>query len=309
MINKSRNLENKKTSSSDKAQPDDSLNHPASPDSFQSSDDNVSVNNQESPTNEGSATDLKQPQETLPEKPVEEPGNEMPENVITPDTQLPEIPEITSEIEEKTPDIQFRIDNLENLITSQFECLLKEFETKIKYDRFKETQITRLHNELQTYKSDLLTQAIRPFIRGIISLYDDISKITESLGQQEKHTDNLEPFFNSMEGFKDSIEILLNHNGIKKYQEPGDIYNPKRQIAVYTELTTNPDEVGKVIRHLRPGFEQGNTIIQLERVVVLALDKNIKTEETPAQSDKNEEEVTNSSEEIKTNGNKEGTNG
>src|SRR5436190_1549674 len=48
---------------------------------------------------------------------------------------------------------------LEDLFTMGLAEILKAFQDKLAFDQFKEDQITRLHDELQGYKSDLLAKA------------------------------------------------------------------------------------------------------------------------------------------------------
>lgn len=281
MINQEHDNNGEKTPGYKDAHSEKSLEDSAPEDSCRNTEDKVSLDNQESIQDEMSSTDVNREQNN--ELDV---LNEKPESEITADISL-EYQEIQTQDSVSAGDtvyeIQSGLERLEKAVTSLIGQLKNEFESKIKYDRFKENQISNLHNELQEYKSDLLAKVTHPLIRGMIRIYDNISKNIESFRSGEISAGESEKFFNAMEGFKESIEILLNQNGVSLYAEPGDTFNPNRQTAVKIELTDIPEDVGKITRRVLPGFEQGKTIIQLERVVVFALDKADKTK-TPAPS-------------------------
>lgn len=208
--------------------------------------------------------------ETSNDKPAQIINAAEPQPVVIP---VKESPEDVAAIETTPSEIQTRLREIEDKITSGFSRILDKFEQKIKYDQSKEDLIARLHGELQTYKSDLLTRATHPFVRGMIRLYDDISKTVESLQKKEDSTPDSGMFYDAAKGFQETIEILLNQNGIYLFRETGETFNPRRQTAIDTQPTENPDEVGKVCRHLRPGWEQNGKVIEAEKVYVLVLEK------------------------------------
>jgi hypothetical protein len=58
------------------------------------------------------------------------------------------------------------------------------FEAKIAYDSFKEKHIDRLHEELQSYKADILKTLTKPFIDGLIKMRYDVDRALRGLRKQ-----------------------------------------------------------------------------------------------------------------------------
>ncbi|GEM_PF-1885461 len=165
------------------------------------------------------------------------------------------------------------VDSHKKIVDECFGKLLEAFEEKLKYDRFKEDQISRLHEELQSYKNDILSRITRPYVNSLIRLHDDIGKTLEALRKKDHSTLTPEKFFEVIEGFQEDVEIHLSHNGVEAFRDSGEDFDPKRQTLVSTELTDDPSKVEKIARRTRPGFEQNGLIVQKERVVVFAAAK------------------------------------
>jgi molecular chaperone GrpE len=160
---------------------------------------------------------------------------------------------------------------LESSLVKSVQEILDAFQEKLAFDRFKEDQITRLHSELQDYKSDLIVKTSRPLINGIIRLHDDIGRIVDALEKRDPADLTPDRFFKLIDGFKQDLELLLNQNDVETYAEAGDIFEPHRQKALMTVPTTDTAVVGRIAARLRLGFEQGGAILQKERVAVYAL--------------------------------------
>jgi len=139
---------------------------------------------------------------------------------------------------------------------------------KLTYDRFKEEQISRLHEELQSFKSDLISKPARQLLQGLIRLHDDLGKMATALRQRPAEELTPERFFQQFADFQDDIELLLGQNGVEPFETSGDSFEPRRQTVLRTITTEDPDRVGQVAEHLRPGFEQGEALLQKERVAV-----------------------------------------
>jgi len=163
------------------------------------------------------------------------------------------------------------IQHLEQILESGISQVLNAFEQKIAFDAAKQQQIDRLHAELQEYRTDLIAKTNRPLVNGLIRLHDNIGRLIEGL--KSKPTEQLEPdrFFKAIGGIQDDIEILLDQNGIAAFTEPVETFQPRRQRAIKNIPTTDDKRVGKIAERLRPGFEQGDEIIQKERVSVYVL--------------------------------------
>jgi molecular chaperone GrpE (heat shock protein) len=166
------------------------------------------------------------------------------------------------------------VQQLEQKLEAGLSQVLNAFEQKIAFDATKQQQIDRLHAELQEYRTDLIAKTKRPLVNGLIRLHDDIGRLLEGL--KSKPLEQLEPeqFLKAIGGIQEDIEILLDQNGVTAFRESTEEFQPRRQRAVKNQPTTDEKLVGQIIERLKPGFEQGNEIIQKERVSVYVFDKN-----------------------------------
>jgi molecular chaperone GrpE len=159
---------------------------------------------------------------------------------------------------------------LETALVAGFADVLQEFRDKLALDRFKEEQITRLHDELQDYRSDLISRTARQILQGLIRLHDDLGKVTASLRQRPAEELTPELFFKQLEGFQDDVELLLGQHEVEKFEIPREEFDPRRQTSVKTLYTEDSTQVGRIAERVRSGFQQGETLLQKERVAVYA---------------------------------------
>ena len=159
-------------------------------------------------------------------------------------------------------------ERLEDSVAAGFERVLAVFENKLAYDGFKERQIDTLHAELQGYRDDLVAKAARPLVQGMLRLHDDVGRVLSSLRKKDPAELTAERFFRAIEGFREDLEIVLDHHGVEAYSEPGDAYVPQRQRTLETVATSDPERAGQVAHRLRPGFEHGGEILRKEQVAV-----------------------------------------
>lgn len=196
-------------------------------------------------------------------------------NECPPDAEpLGEDPTIPPEADPGTtcpaPDLDLAgaLNQLQETVTGGFAELLQQFREKLTYDRFKEEQIARLHEELQAYKSDLVSKPARQLVQGLIRLHDDLGKVATALRQKPAAELTPERFFQQFADFQDDLELLLGQNGVERFQAPGDGFDPRRQTAIRMLPSDDPARFGQIAERLRPGFEQGESLLQKERVAV-----------------------------------------
>jgi molecular chaperone GrpE (heat shock protein) len=159
--------------------------------------------------------------------------------------------------------------------------LLEVFERKIAFDAVKEKQIDRLHDELQLYKSDLLQKATRPLLSVLIKLHGDVIRLITGIKQQDPAKLTVERVVDLFESFRDEIEDLLSDQGIHAFRDTADDrFDVRRQSSVGTEETSDEGKVGRIADRIRPGFEQGATLIEKERVKVYVAARPKPTSET-----------------------------
>jgi len=156
------------------------------------------------------------------------------------------------------------------------------FEHKLAYDETKQQQIDSLHIELQQHRADLLEKTNRPLIKGLIRLHQDLAAKAESLKKKATDVLDINPFITPYAEFQEDIEILLDQYDIQPFVESEDIFNAKRQQGVKNVKTQEPLLVSKIAQRLKPGFIQGEKIIQKERVSVYVPDHDPKKPEAVA---------------------------
>ena len=146
------------------------------------------------------------------------------------------------------------------------------FEHKLAYDVTKQQQIDSLHIELQQHRADLLEKTNRPLIKGLIRLHQDLAATAESLKKKANDSLDVSPFIKPYAEFQEDIEILLDQYDIEPFIESDDTFIAKRQQGVKNIKTQDPLLVGQIAQRLKPGFIQGEKIIQKERVSVYVQD-------------------------------------
>jgi len=167
-----------------------------------------------------------------------------------------------------------KLNEIDN-IKKELQKINTNFEEKLFYDNHKEKQIDKLHSELQEYKNDLLHKMNRPFIIGLIYMYDDIDKTIERVSQNDMI--ETEKVLKILKGIKEDIEILLEENGIMKFSEvlsENSKFNPSRQQVIKKSLTEDESKEGLVKQSIRSGFESDIKVVRKEKVEVYILQKN-----------------------------------
>lgn len=162
------------------------------------------------------------------------------------------------------------VERLETLIATSVSSILGEFRDKLALDRFKEDQITRLHEEVQAFRNDLVLRTVRQVLQGLIRLHDDMGKVLAALRERPAEELTPERLFRQIEGFQDDVELLLGQHGVERFEAAVEEFDPRRQTAMRTVPAGDPAQVGRIAERLRPGFEQGETLLQKERVAVFA---------------------------------------
>lgn len=155
---------------------------------------------------------------------------------------------------------------LERLVNEGVQRVLESFDAKLAYDATKQQQIDTLHEELQQHRSDLLARATRPLVLGIIRLHDDIGKLRTALQGKDAGEMTPQRMLDLLQGVQEDVEVLLQQNGIAAYRGPTGDFDPRRQRLVGKVATPDAGLANTVAESVRPGFEQGQEIIEKERV-------------------------------------------
>jgi molecular chaperone GrpE (heat shock protein) len=157
---------------------------------------------------------------------------------------------------------------IETAMAAGFTAVAREIEAKLALDRFREDQIARLHDELMGYRSDALREPVRQVLRGVIRLHDNVGKAADALAARPVAELTPERFLRQLADVRDDFELLLEEHGVQPFTTVGEQLDPRRQTALRTVETSDRGRAGKVAASLRPGFAQGESILQKERVAV-----------------------------------------
>ena len=140
-----------------------------------------------------------------------------------------------------------------------------------------------LHSELKTYKDGFLLEAVlRPVIRDLISLHDDIFDIHRQLAlalssQEQRGSmagsaliffENVAGPVNQLEHNRDSILEVLERLDVTLLPAGTGKLDKQAQRAVSVEYTEDPDRDYEVVKILKRGFQWKDRVIRAEEVVI-----------------------------------------
>ncbi len=131
----------------------------------------------------------------------------------------------------------------------------------------REKVVDRLHAELQEYKQGLILGILRPVFADLIQLHDDIGKMVAAQGEVDGDSARL---LGLMRGYQQGVEDILYRQGVEPFAVEGDAFDPRRQRALATVPTDDPDRARRVAARLRKGFQAGDKVIRPEMVTVFA---------------------------------------
>jgi hypothetical protein len=143
--------------------------------------------------------------------------------------------------------------------------LMAAFDQKLATDSYKEKQIDRLHEELQSYKADLVAKAIRPMTSALIKVHAGAVRAMEVLSKQDPSKLTVERISSLFDSFRDEVETALTDQDIRAFQTAsGNRFDPRRHVPIKTVPAPSPELVGIIVRSLGSGFEQAGVIIERE---------------------------------------------
>ena len=160
-----------------------------------------------------------------------------------------------------------------NIISCQLEELNKEFLSKLKNDAHKEKLIDSLHQELQSYKNDLIKKHVQSMAVDIIKIIDDIRKLSEHY--QSMNAEDVEPnkLLDLLERIPGDLEDIFLYQGVKPFTCSGNEFDAARQRVLKRVVTSDMSLDNKVAKSLKPGYEMGDRVIRPEIVSVYLYQK------------------------------------
>ena len=151
-------------------------------------------------------------------------------------------------------------------LIDEMHLLRQDFETKVKYDASKERQVDSLHKELQGYREGLHFKILRPLFIDLIAMHDDLDKLIETMAREESFP-VVAQMANNLRSFQETVEEILQRNGVEVYSVEGDVYVPGKQRALQVFETPDIALDKQVARRIRKGFEYDGRILRPELVV------------------------------------------
>ena len=171
--------------------------------------------------------------------------------------------------------------NVAVLIEGMEARLLAAFDQKLTNDHHKEAQIDRLHDELQSYKADLVAKAIRPMTSALIKVHMDAVRTIESLSEYDPSALTVDRIAALIGSFRDELETVLGEQDIEVFRSvAGSRFDPKRHNPVKTVVAPSADFSGTILQSFGPGFEKMGAVVERERVSVYSTPQ-LSTEITP----------------------------
>ncbi len=131
----------------------------------------------------------------------------------------------------------------------------------------REKVVDRLHAELQDYKQDFLLKVMRPVFLDLVQLHDDMGKRIEAQADPDGEVSR------ALTDYQQGIADALYRQGVEPYYVDSEDFDPRRQRAIQTVATEDPELNKKVAARHRPGFTSGDKVIRPEIVSVYAFKK------------------------------------
>jgi molecular chaperone GrpE len=171
--------------------------------------------------------------------------------------------------EKNDNEISIRLNN----ISCQLDALQEEFLTKLKNDAHKDKLIDSLHQELQSYKSDLIKKHVQSMVVDMIKIIDDIRKLSEHY--QSMEAEDLEPgkLLDLLERIPGDLEDIFLYQGVKPFTCSGSEFDAGRQRVLKRVITFDASLDNKVAKSLKPGYEWADRVIRPEIVAVYLFQK------------------------------------
>ena len=156
-----------------------------------------------------------------------------------------------------------RLETIEGGLGRKLDALQIAFDREVRAEATREKVVDRLHAELQEYKAGLILGILRPIFIDLIQLHDDIGKMAITEGESN-------PEIARMLTYQQAIEDILYRQGVETYHLEDDTFDPRRQRALTTVTTEEPNLNKKVAARIRKGFQSGDKVIRPEFVSVYA---------------------------------------
>lgn len=118
----------------------------------------------------------------------------------------------------------------------------------------------------QAEESQLTTAITKPFVSGIIQIYDTVWSVKQDWAKQ-RPTNVDDWVTNVLATLDGEIMALLNRHGVEMIRDTTDRLDPRKQRVVRTQVVHSIQD-GTVLTHLNPGFYFNGQVARPEEVVM-----------------------------------------
>ncbi|MEO3785240.1 nucleotide exchange factor GrpE [Actinocorallia sp. B10E7] len=141
-------------------------------------------------------------------------------------------------------------------VVTELRRLREAFDAKIRYDETRERHVQAMSEELAQHRQDLYRSVMRPVLTDLVALYDDLTQVIEATDASGA----------SLALFRDSVEQILERNGVQRFIVEGDGIDRSLQRVLSTVATSDRELDRKVAVRLRAGFADGDRVLRPEWV-------------------------------------------
>ena len=160
-----------------------------------------------------------------------------------------------------------------------------------------EEKFDKMYEELASYKKDLYAKLVGPFVNETISLLDDYERLIERID-----TIDYEKLKKYVMGIPDDLESILDNNGVERYTDDTEKFNPKTQRVVKTIPTGNLELENVIAERTRKGYRWNGVMLKPEMVKIYKYKEGYVDPVTDVKQEEQQAADNNSSEEkIETN--------
>jgi molecular chaperone GrpE (heat shock protein) len=170
-----------------------------------------------------------------------------------------------------------KLDALKQALSALQE-LTENISFKIDHDKHREELIDKLHDENQSYKSDLYKKLLMPLVNEIIYLIDGYTQLRKVYAEKDISQIDTQKLLKQFGEVADDLENALYKNGIEPYEaEEGTVVDFARQKILKTVPTDDPKKDKTVCDRLKKGFILEEKIIRQEQVSCYKFEENLST--------------------------------
>ena len=190
------------------------------------------------------------------------------DNLVNPEDNSTNVDNLKPE--EKTDIFNESLESMKEMFSSlekSMSSLQKDFDTKIKYDKNKESIIDKIHRELETYREDLAFKLLSSLVLELTRLTDQM-RLLSAKYREENQTSEAAEFAKELEDFILDIQAAISSHGFDFFQVEGSIFDRSQQ-KVEKTIDTDESELDKhIAKRIGVGLRYQEKVVRPELVTV-----------------------------------------